>query len=148
MSENSIIIDASATDVWDVLADGWLFPLWVVGACRIRAVQPSWPAEGSRIHHSVGVWPGVVDDHTEVLARHEGRALRLRARAWPFGEAEVLITVTPSDGQSEVTILEEAVSGPGRFVPAVIRKPAIAWRNAETLRRLALIVEGRADRST
>ncbi|WP_338749109.1 SRPBCC family protein [Janibacter alittae] len=147
MPENSIVIDAPPGAVWEVLADGWLFPLWVVGACRIRDVEPSWPAAGSRIHHSVGVWPGVIDDDTEVLASEEATALRLRARAWPMGEAEVLITVAPSGRQSEVTIVEEVVSGPGRLVPAVVMGIGISWRNKETLRRLELLVEGRAARS-
>lgn len=147
MSENTVMIDASPTDVWKVLADGWLFPLWVVGACRIRDVEPSWPAEGSRIHHSVGVWPGLIDDHTAVLAADEGTALRLRARAWPLGEAEVIITLTPSGAQTEVGLLEEVTAGPGRAVPAVIRAPGIRWRNTETLSRLALLVEGRTGRS-
>jgi hypothetical protein len=39
----------------------------VVGASRIREVEPDWPAKGSRIHHSFGVWPLVIDDDTEVL---------------------------------------------------------------------------------
>lgn len=147
MPENTITIDATPADVWKVLADGWLFPLWVVGASRMRDVEPDWPAVGSRIHHSVGVWPRLIDDNTEVLASEEEAALRLRARAWPLGEAEVLITLTPSDRQTEVNILEDASSGPGRFVPAVIREPGIAWRNSETLRRLALLVEGRTNRS-
>ena len=29
--------------VWEVLADGWLHPLWVVGAAPIRNVDDSWP---------------------------------------------------------------------------------------------------------
>ncbi len=145
MTENTIIIDATPQETWDVLADGWLFPLWVVGASRIRDVDPTWPALGSRIHHSVGVWPGLIDDHTDVLAAEPGKALRLRARAWPLGEAEVLLTLTPAhDDQTEVTILEEVSSGPGRLVPAVVRNPGLKWRNTETLRRLALLVEGRA----
>ncbi len=147
MPENTTTIDATPADVWKVLADGWLFPLWVVGASRMRDVEPDWPAVGSRIHHSVGVWPRLIDDNTEVLACEEEAALRLRARAWPLGEAEVLITLTPSDGQTEVSILEDASSGPGRFVPAVVREPGITWRNTETLRRLALLVEGRTKRS-
>lgn len=147
MPENTTTIDATPADVWKVLADGWLFPLWVVGASRMRDVEPDWPAVGSRIHHSVGVWPRLIDDNTEVLACEEEAALRLRARAWPLGEAEVLITLTPSDGQTEVSILEDASSGPGRFVPAAVRKPGIGWRNTETLRRLALLVEGRTKRS-
>ena len=54
MSENTTVINASIDDVWSVLSDGWLYPLWVVGASRMRDVDPDWPAVGSRIHHSVG----------------------------------------------------------------------------------------------
>lgn len=144
MSENTTLIDASSEDVWSVLSDGWLYPLWVVGASRMRDVDATWPAEGSRIHHSVGVWPGLVDDHTRVLASQPQQSLTLRARAWPMGEAEVRITLTPSGEQTEVTIREDVVAGPGVLVPSLIRQPGLKWRNAETLRRLRLLVEGRA----
>lgn len=136
-------IDASPADVWDVLADGWLYPLWVVGASRIRDVEPEWPAAGSRIHHSVGVWPALIDDHTEVLGSQPQHSLRLRARAWPMGEAEVLIILTADGDQTEVTIREDATHGPGALVPAFVRGPGLKWRNTETLRRLGLLVEGR-----
>jgi hypothetical protein len=43
-----------------------------------------------------------------------------------------------------VVIEEDAVSGPGRLVPKPLRDPALAWRNVETLRRLAFIAENRA----
>lgn len=143
MTANARCIDASPADVWDVLADGWLYPLWVVGASRIRSVEASWPAEGSRIHHSVGVWPGLIDDYTEVLAAEPAQAIRLRARAWPAGEAEVLLTLTPVGEQTEVVIEEDTVAGPGRWLPRPLRYPGLKWRNAETLHRLELLVEGR-----
>lgn len=148
MSENTLLIDASPAQVWSVLADGWLYPLWVVGASRIRDVEPDWPATGSRIHHSVGLWPGLIDDHTDVLASEPEKALRLRARAWPIGEAEVLITLEPSGEQTMVTIVEELVAGPGRIVPPALRNPGLTWRNTETLRRLSLLVQGRTRRRT
>lgn len=147
MSENTTLIDASTADVWSVLSDGWLYPLWVVGASRMRDVDADWPAAGSRIHHSVGVWPGLVDDHTRVLASDPDRSLTLCARAWPMGEAEVRLTLTPSGEQTEVTIHEDVVSGPGVLVPGLVRQPALMWRNSETLRRLRLLVEGRAGRT-
>ena len=78
-------VDAPAQAVWDVLSDGWLYPLWVVGATRMRDVEAAWPAVGSRLHHSVGVWPLVIDDHTEVLEVEERRMLRLEVRVWPSG---------------------------------------------------------------
>ena len=40
---------------------------WVVGSKRIRAADASWPAPGSRFHHTVGVGPLSLDDHTESL---------------------------------------------------------------------------------
>ncbi len=50
-------VKVSPADVFSVLADGWLYSGWVVGASRIRAVDEQWPAVGSKIHHSVGSWP-------------------------------------------------------------------------------------------
>ncbi len=50
-------IAASRRLVWDVLADGWTYPQWVVGNSRIRAVDDDWPAPGTRILRSAGMWP-------------------------------------------------------------------------------------------
>lgn len=136
---------AATTDaVWRVLADGWLYPLWVVGATRMRDVEDDWPAKGAKLHHSVGVWPLVINDDTEVVEVDEGRLLRLRARAWPSGEAEVIIQLEEQPGGCVVTIEEDVVSGPGRFVPRPIRAGTLRIRNRETLRRLAWLAERRA----
>ena len=58
---------APPQDVWRVLADGWLYAGWVVGASAIRDVAPARPTNGSRIHHSVGVWPLLISDSSSVL---------------------------------------------------------------------------------
>ena len=143
MATNTREIKTVPDKVWEVLADGWLYPLWVVGATRMRDVESEWPQVGAKLHHSVGVWPAVVDDNTEVLESEPGRYLRLRARGWPIGEAEVAITLTPSGAHTLVEIDEKAVSGPGSLMPAPIESVLIKWRNVETLRRLALIAENR-----
>ena len=39
MSINTRAVDATPDQVWQVLADGWLYPLWVVGASRMRDVD-------------------------------------------------------------------------------------------------------------
>lgn len=143
MSSNSRIIQASPEVVWEILADGWLYPLWVVGASRIRDVEARWPAEGSRIHHSVGAWPLLIDDNTEVVESNPGSLLRLRARAWPMGEAAVTLTISAAGAVTEVQIEEDAVSGPGTLVPAPLRHAMLRWRNVETLRRLAYVAENR-----
>lgn len=138
---------AAPDAVWEVLSDGWLFPLWVVGASRMREVDGHWPQAGSRLHHSVGAWPLLVDDETQVIEQHAGSLLVLRARVRPWGEAEVRITVEPVGAESRVTIEEDVVRGPGSLVPAVVRRPGLDWRNTETLRRLAYLVERRPSSS-
>ena len=148
MSHNTRTVQATPDAVWDVLADGWLYPLWVVGASRIRDVDSSWPAEGSRIHHSVGVWPALIDDWTTVLDSRAGRSIRLRARGWPVGEAEILITLEADGAHTRVEIEEDAVAGPGTLVPEPFKGLSLKWRNTETLRRLAYVVEGRAGMAT
>lgn len=136
-------IDASPEAVWAVLSDGWLYPLWVVGASRMRAVDEGWPAVGTRLHHSVGNWPLLLDDRTEVLEVVEGELLRLRAHAWPGGAAEVLLELEPDGTGTSVTMREDASDGPGVLVPGPMRQLVIGPRNREALRRLALLAEGR-----
>ncbi|ACV78812.1 SRPBCC family protein [Nakamurella multipartita] len=137
-------MDCTPGDVWDVLADGWLYGLWVVGASRIRDVDASWPAPDSRIHHSVGSWPLLINDTTSVLVCEPARSLRLRARAWPSGEAEVLIEIEPLGSGARVRIVEDAVSGPGKLVPPPLRSALLRPRNVEALRRLSYLAERRA----
>ena len=109
----------------------------------MRDVDRSWPAVGSRLHHSAGVWPLVVSDSTEVLENRPGSVLRLRARGWPIGEAEVTLTLTAHGSDTRVTIDEDVTEGPGRLVPAPVRAVTMKIRNTETLRRLAFIAEHR-----
>ena len=136
-------VDAPARAVWDVLSDGWLYASWVVGASRVRDVDPGWPATGSRIRHSFGVWPAVINDDTVILAVDEQEML-LRARGRPVGEAEVRLVVSADTAErSTVSIVEDVTAGPGRLVPHTVRQWMIAPRNVEALRRLSLIAEGR-----
>lgn len=144
MTRTTRTIDATPDQVWDVLADGWLYPLWVVGATRMRAVDDPWPAPGAKLHHSVGVWPLVLDDETEVVDSVPGHRLDLRAKGWPLGEAKVSITLEPNGVRTRVVIVEDPIDGPGTLTPKPVRAPMIAWRNDESLRRLAFLAEGRA----
>lgn len=137
-------INAGPGRVWAVLADGWLYPSWVVGASRMRDVDRSWPAPGSQLHHSVGLWPLLLDDRTEVIGSIPQEELRLRAHGWPAGAAEVLIRLTPVEDGTEVTMEEDAVEGPARLVPGPLRQVGVIPRNREALRRLAFLAEGRA----
>ena len=144
MSTNQRLLHTTPDRVWDVLADGWLYPLWVVGASRMREVEDHWPAPGARLHHSVGTWPLLLDDITEVEESVPGRLLQLQAHGWPAGTARVRIMLEAEGEGTRVTIQEDAHRGPGRLVPAPLRQPPMKWRNTETLRRLAFVAERRA----
>jgi hypothetical protein len=137
-------VATSADRVFAVLADGWLYPLWVVGASHMRDVDPGWPAEGTRIHHSVGPWPLTVQYVTRVVAVEPGRMLELDARVWPTGAARVRLTLTPESGnQTRVTMGEVFDRGPVRLIPTTFQAVLMRPRNIESLRRLADIAEHR-----
>ncbi|MCP3804716.1 SRPBCC family protein [Allokutzneria sp. A3M-2-11 16] len=144
MVKTEMRIAASAEDVFDVLADGWSYAGWVVGASHIREVDPGWPAEGTRIHHSVGPWPLHVQDVTRVLHVVHGRLIDLEARMWPVGSARVRLTLTPAGPDATDVLMEEEVTqGPGRVIPTPVQAMLLKPRNAEALRRLADIAKGR-----
>jgi hypothetical protein len=145
VSRNVRTVAATPSAVWQVLSDGWLFPVWVVGASRMREVDGHWPEVGAKLHHSVGIWPALINDNTEVLEALPDHLLRLRTRGWPAGEAEVVLRLEAVGAGTRITLDEDAVQGPGSFVPRALRTPALAWRNTETLRRLGFVVENRQE---
>jgi hypothetical protein len=135
-------INATPDQVFTVLADGWLFPSWVVGASRIRDVDTSWPAVDAKLHHSFGVWPLVIDDTTSITEWDPPRHAKLRARGWPIGEADVTLDITPHGNGCDVEMQEDAAEGPGRYVAKPIRDIGLLIRNREALQRLAWLAEG------
>ena len=143
MSRNEVTVDATVDQVWDVLSDGWLYPLWVVGAARMREVDDHWPAVGARLHHSVGSFPVMLNDVTEVVAAEPMTRLVLRAQAWPIGAGEVTLTLEALGARTRIVMREQAVSGPGALAPKLLQDPVLAWRNTEALRRLSYLVEHR-----
>jgi uncharacterized protein YndB with AHSA1/START domain len=139
-------IAAPPEDLWAVLADGWLYPLWVVGAASVRDVEESWPAVGARIHHTVGAWPAMVHDTTEVTTSEPGRLLELRARAWPAGTADVRLTLEPDEDGTLVRMEEQAATGPAAVLPQFAYGALLKARNLESTRRLANLAENGAAR--
>lgn len=133
----------SPAAVWDALADARTYGDWVVGSKRIRTADIEWPAPGSRFHHTVGVGPLSLDDHTESLEADPPSLLRLRAKARPLGTAQVTLELTPSADGTFVRMTENpdglsAVLG----INPVVHLLTMA-RNAESLRRLERIAERR-----
>ncbi|HEY7007575.1 MAG TPA: SRPBCC family protein [Jatrophihabitantaceae bacterium] len=129
--------------VYDQLADGWLLPVWLVGAAHIRAVDATWPAVGSRVHHSVGIWPVLVSDTTRVVSVDPPHDLVLHARIWPVGEARVQLTMDADGNGTCVTMTEAAARGPARWFDNPVQRWWLKRRNAESLARLAAVAERR-----
>lgn len=144
MAKNVRILHCRPEDVFDVFADGWLFTTWVVGASRMRGQDEGWPAAGTRLHHSFGIWPLVIDDVTTVLEWDAPHRMVIQPKGWPLGEARVELVVEEHRRGCKVTIVEDAVAGPGAWAPDLLVQPMIWIRNRETLRRLGWVAAGRA----
>lgn len=142
MARTTRLMHCPPEAVFAVLADGWTYPSWVVGASRMRDVDENWPEVGSRIHHSVGIWPAVIDDETEVTEWDPPHRASLIARGWPIGEARIVIEVRPHREGCVVRMHEYAVRGPMQYVPRVVTDPLIGFRNREALHRLGYLAEG------
>ena len=132
-------VAAAPEVVFDVLADPRTYPDWLVGAQRIRSVDPSFPAPGAQFEHSVGATEAAtVDDVTEVRAVDRPRRLRLLVHAGAFhGDVELL--VEPRADGSEVRFRERPVGWAAALTPVL--RTVLHGRNAESLRRLADLVE-------
>jgi len=136
---------ASRQRVWDVIADGWTYSQWVVGNSRMRAVSPDWPAAGSTIHHSVGVWPLLLDDQTEVLESVPQERLVLLAKGRPFGKARITLRLFDvAGGGCRIEMAEVPVGMPMGWVPERVALAAAIPRNRECTWRLAALAERRA----
>jgi polyketide cyclase/dehydrase/lipid transport protein len=134
-------ISAPRRQVWDVMADGWTYSQWVVGNSRMRAVDPDWPAPGSTIRHSIGVWPLVINDETVVEKSVPLEELVLHAKSGPFGGARVILRLSDIPDGCRVEMEEFPVSGPGAVLPSRISDLAAWPRNRETLWRLGALAQ-------
>ncbi len=135
--ETCHVIDATPDRVFAVLADGWSYASWVVGAAHIRDVDRDWPEVGTRVHHKVGPWPAQIADQTVVRAMERDRMLELNAQAWPLGAATVRIELEPvSPTSTRVRMLEALTSGIGKLLPEPVQFALLRPRNTESLRHL------------
>jgi uncharacterized protein YndB with AHSA1/START domain len=145
MIDVTTTINAPLSRVWAVLADGWTYPGWVVGATHMRAVDDGWPAVGTFLHHSVGPWPLVMSDKTEVLAVEPERLLELKARLWPLGAARIRLELSSVDAtRTRVRMSEQATEGPTKILPQSVQAALLIPRNRESLARLSSMAENGA----
>jgi uncharacterized protein YndB with AHSA1/START domain len=136
VSTNTRFMPVPPSAVWDALADAGGYGYWVVGSKIIRDADATWPAPGSKIHHTVGLGPFELSDHTESIEAVEPHRLQLRAKSRPLGTAKVTLEMTPKDGGTVVRITENP---DGVFRPLALVVPLqvlSGLRNAESLMRL------------
>ena len=136
MSTNTRFMPVPPQAVWDALSDARGYGDWVVGSKRVRDADPHWPEPGAKFHHSIGLGPFALADHTESLEADPPRRLRLRAKARPLGTASVTLELTPEDGGTVVRMTENP---DGIFRPLALVLPLQVLsllRNAESLKRL------------
>ncbi len=141
MSITERLVHASPEAVWDVLADPDAYAYWVVGSKDIRDADPSWPADGTRFHHTVGVGPLSIRDHTEVVRAERPHRLLLHAKARPAGRAKVELLLVPRGNDTLVEMREEPASPLGRLGHNPVADLLLHGRNVESLRRLAELAE-------
>ena len=124
------------TQVFDVLRDGKSYEHWVVGTRMIRDVDPGWPAEGTRVHYTVGYGRLRKDDVTTSRSYEPDVRLDLEANAWPAGTASIVLRCDPRDDGLLVSIDEKPVRGRAKAMHNPVADLLIKLRNVETLRRL------------
>jgi uncharacterized protein YndB with AHSA1/START domain len=136
MPTNERFMPVPPEAVWDALADPGGYGYWVAGSKAVRDADPQWPAPGARFHHTIGVGPVVVSDHTEALEARPPELLRLRAKGRPLGTATVTLELIPRDRGTVVRISEstDGIYAPLDWNP--LFRLLTKGRNAESLMRL------------
>ena len=148
MSRNAITIDAPPTAVFTVLDDAEAYPRWVVGARRIRHVDPEWPAPGAEFDHEVGTAAAALQDDSQVVEREWPRRLELEVRVRPIGVARVTLHVSPEGDGCTVVMEEHPRRGVVERLPGAVVDPLLHVRNAWSLRRLRDEVQRRVNEVT
>ena len=147
MATSERFMPVSPEAVWAALARPAAYAYWVVGSKEIRDADPNWPAAGARFHHTVGLGPLKVADHTESLKCARPHELVMRAKARPLGTARVTMRLIRKDGGTLVRMQEN----PDGLTSLLTVNPAVqlltAGRNAESLARLEELALREAERA-
>lgn len=144
VARSEIFIDAPAEQIFQLLGDPRTFSRWVVGARSVRAADGTWPEPGTAFDHAVGIGPLQLRDHTSVVSAEAPDAIELHARAVPFPPARVRLRLRPEGSGTRVTMDEAPANRLLSLLLGPLGHWLVALRNAEALRRLKLLAEGKA----
>jgi uncharacterized protein YndB with AHSA1/START domain len=127
-------VPAPRSRVFAVLAEPRTYPSWLMGAQRIRSVDPAFPARHSRFEHSVGPAPAMtIDDGAEAVEADPPEKLALEVHLGPVrGAVEFRLE---EDGDGTVLVFRERpIGAPAVLTPAL--RPILYFRNRRSLHRL------------
>lgn len=121
--------------VYAVIEDPATYPDWLVGADRIRAIDPAFPDAGTTFDHSVGPGgPITIDDQSESIKAEPNRLLVLRVHARRF-HARVEFELCPRpDGGTDMTLREQPIGLFAKVTPVL--RPSLYARNLQSLKQL------------
>jgi hypothetical protein len=156
-SVTTVVAEASAEQVYAVLADPRAPGYYVVGTSHVRRFDPRWPEAGTALHFSAGIGPFKLRDRSTVVESRPPHHLVLDAQLRPLGALRIEFEVrelpagpphgpdvAPQRPRTEVTLREwperGLIASPGlrRLASALID-----LRNKELTRRLRLLAERR-----
>lgn len=136
----SIEMNATPEEIFAVLADGYAYDDWVVGAKQIRRVDDNWPAKGSMFHHELGVGPIDIKDSSKVLEVDAPHRLLMSVRFRPAGTADVELTLEPIDETTTRVVMRETPTSGAARALALATSMMLLVRNEWSLLRLRRLV--------
>jgi uncharacterized protein YndB with AHSA1/START domain len=127
-------VPGSPEATYEVLADPRTYPRWLVGAQRIRHVDPSFPAPDAGFDHSVGPTQDVtIDDDTRSLQADPPHRLVLDVHIGPVTGIVEFRLARADDGTD--LRFRERLTGPAAALTPLLR-PLLYARNLVSARRL------------
>lgn len=142
MALRNVLIDAQPSDVWEVLADGYSYPRWVVGTRSVESVDPSWPAVGANLHYRAGVGPFQIADVTTIRVSDPPHHLEMEAHM-RLVTVRISVEVRPWADQALVIVDEHPLRGSSLAFENPLSEGLLTMRNRLMLTRLADVVRDR-----
>lgn len=143
MSRNRIELPADRDTVFDILLDPYAFPKWVVGAKRIRDVDPDWPRIGSAFYHASGAGGDVtVKDKTVLITMERPQSVVFQAYLRPLGIVRIrhYLDLGSSPDTTRLTLIEAPAPGTKMRKLTKLLNPMLKIRNHRSLKCLEKLV--------
>ncbi|MCX4679503.1 SRPBCC family protein [Streptomyces sp. NBC_01433] len=131
--------------LWEVLRDASRYGDWVVGTDSSRAAGGIWPEVGSSIEYTVRLGRKEFHGRTVVRLLDPPGALELEAHSGPLGTARIAFDIRPWGDDTLVLVDEHPLRGIGGQLHNAAVDALLQMRHRTMLRRLAEVVEARAD---